>query len=203
MYGVAVHHQRERLPHSELVVVVALFAFATLMTRNGSVAIILLAPVVAYRLTVSFDGVQSGPKVPRAFLPLTLVLTIVSGVAAYAQEEPVPPNLPRGIAQWIESRPGVSHVLPAYNVSGFIRAFGGDGARVAIDGRTDRYGAERIEDQFDFQEGLPGWENYLREQNPDLVVLDRRMPVVQLMQKVAGWNRVMRDGRFVLLEPTK
>lgn len=201
IYLVTVARSKSRVPGNELLVVVALLLFGALLTRNAAVAAVLVAGIVAARVDHTFGHFRAQITVPAVIVPVVSALLLVTAATNYARESAIPERLPIAVADSLAAREGTTRVLSAYGLSGFLRQFGGDGVRVAIDGRTDRYGAETIGRHFDFQMGLPGWEKYLQSTDPDVIVLGEDMPVVQLLVQSGDWTISDQDGSVVVLEP--
>ena len=115
------------------------------------------------------------------------------------RSRPTPEQLPARIAQ---SSRGSGHtdlrVLGPYNLSGYLREFGGDRVRLAIDGRADRYGDARIRRHNDLMSARGDWEAEISRLRPDVVVVDRTSPLRELLL-LDGWRQDIRDGDFVLL----
>ncbi len=144
-------------------------------------------------------GAHVGPA--PSFDPVsraTLAAVVALGML-YAAQPPTPEQLPARIAQ---SSRGSRHtdlrVLSPYNLSGYLREFGGDRVRLAIDGRADRYGDARIRRHNDLMSARGDWEAEISRLRPDVVVVDRTSPLRDLLL-LDGWRQDIRDGDFVLL----
>ena len=97
------------------------------------------------------------------------------------------------------SSPGAQRVLNDYNVAGLVLYFAGDDDRVAIDGRTDRYGARYIEEYIGMK-GLEGdVETLLDELRPTSALLKSDSPLAHVLVAEQSWTEVGREGKWVLL----
>lgn len=191
---------RGRSPSTtELVAVVALAAFGFAAYRNTGVASVLLLPVIASRLLELSGHVKSRLELPRILLLSSAVVTVGLLGLLYSRQDVVPDGSPNRIASAL-SRMGDVRVLAPYNQAGYIREFGGDGVRVAIDGRADRYGEKQIGIHLALMDGQEDWRAALADANPDVVVLDTRRALDDLLIE-NGWTVTVRDGDFALLEP--
>jgi hypothetical protein len=192
------------IPRGELLVVVALLVFTWLAWRNLTPGMALLAPLAAHRLVLGFPGV--GRPEPRWSVPLGIAsasaLTVLAlGVVAVAD------HLPRGeqpleLVSRIAQLPPGQRVLNDYNVAGAVLFFGGDGVQVAIDGRTDRYGAQYIEDYTGMLALRGDWEALLDRLDPTAALLHEDAALGHVLRSDRGWQQVGEvENGFVLLVP--
>lgn len=178
--------------------VVVLFGF--LAYRNAVVASVLLLPLSANLLTRQLHFVRTTLSVPRALMLGVGGLALLWTAAIYVGQPAVPEHAPARIAEALRAYPSV-RVLAPYNSSGYLREFGGDGVRLAIDGRADRYGGERIRDHLALMDARGPWRRQFTALDPDVVVVERRSPLRELLIQ-DGWAVAVRDRSLVLLTPT-
>ena len=107
---------------------------------------------------------------------------------------------PQRIAAHLAAEDRPLHVAADFDVSGFVRERGGDDVRVAVDGRTDRYGATALNSFDDMMSGRQGWQRTFEALDPDAVVVLQRSALRQLLVG-RGWTVVLLDGQYALLEP--
>ncbi len=69
---------------------------------------------------------------------------------------------------------------------------------MAIDGRTDRYGAERIKAYGDMLHMRGDWRELFDELRPNYALPLETSPLVEELRR-QGWREELRDGDFVLL----
>lgn len=185
-------------PRSEVLIVLAVSVLGLSAFRFAVPASVLLAPLAARRLEGCVPALRrSAVTVPRA-VPIALAL-VIGMVAAgkYAEQRPVSADFPQRIAAYLQRLDRPVRVMPAYNVSGFVREFGGDDVRVAIDGRTDRYGDDVIRRYNSAMRGERSWRRVVASYDPDYLVVDRAAPLASLLP-AAGWQQVGRDHGYVL-----
>jgi hypothetical protein len=192
---------RVRVERRALVFAVVVTAFGLMAFRNAVVASVLLAPLVAAALTAALPSVRTTATVPRPLLLATAMAAVVSLGFVYAAQPATPEYLPTRIAAHLKAENTDLRVVSPYNLSGFLREFGGDRVRLAIDGRADRYGNTTIRRHNSLLDGKAGWERRLARLKPDVVVVRRSSALRQLLLG-SGWRRVVVDGDYVLLEPT-
>jgi hypothetical protein len=75
---------------------------------------------------------------------------------------------------------------------------------VALDGRYETvYSTKVANDYFEFCDGGPRWRQFLHDYPPDLILMDRKMAVVALIQKDPHWRQVYADANCVLFQADK
>ncbi len=184
-----------------MVFAVVVTVFGLMAFRNAVVASLLLTPLVAAALAAALPSVRTSATVPRAFLVGAALVSVVTLGFVYAGQPSTPENRPARIATHLRAEHPDARVLSPYNVSGFLREFGGDRVRLAIDGRADRYGNAAIKRHIGLLQGEAGWQRRLSRLDPTVVVVQRTSALRQLLLD-SGWQRVVVDGEYVLLEPT-
>jgi hypothetical protein len=108
-------------------------------------------------------------------------------------------EFPVQLAQAVGDLPGPQRVLNDYNVAGLVLYLAGRDDRVAIDGRTDRYGARYIEDYIGMKALREGWEAMLEDLDPTAALLERDSALAHVLVIEQGWSEVGREGSWVLL----
>lgn len=196
---VAMWARRSPAP-AELWYSLAVTAFGLLAVRNAVFASLLLLPPLLVALRRAPARSRSTARMARPLVAAVVGLALLAGAATYLRIEPVSDAQPYDIAAALRAADRPLRVVNDYNVSGVLREFGGDRVRLAIDGRSDRYGSGRIDRYGRMLEGQAGWRPRLATLRPDAVVVDRRSALVELLRD-DGWTRVMRDGEMALLVP--
>lgn len=70
---------------------------------------------------------------------------------------------------------------------------------VALDGRYETvYSPEIAENYFDFYYARPGWRQFLSKYPPDLILMDTRMKIVELLRQEPHWRQVYADEKSAL-----
>lgn len=185
------------VPATELVVVLALGTFGLLAIRNAGPVSILLAPIVVRRLRAWRSG-ASTLTLPVA--PVAALLSVaLLAVGASFFTHPALDDQPTRIADYLAAAPAGSRVLNDYNSSGYLIYRDGGHVLLSIDGRADRYGAKEIGRYQRAVQGDPSWREYVHDLRPDYAVVDEHSALVQLLQAVDGWQRVLTDRHLVLL----
>lgn len=201
---------RTRPSRSEILYPAVLAAMGLAAWRNVPVAVLMLAPLLAYRLDAALR--PSGPRqVPEALAkvakPAAVVVAVaglvLAGFAAAASTPLSPTNQPVQLVEKIAARPGITRVLNGYNVSGLLlwgtRPEAARGVvQVGIDGRADRYGSVAIERYVDMENGKNGWEETVRELAPDVALLPEDDVLASNLRAV-GWRIDGSEAGYVLL----
>lgn len=186
------------VPIRQVAYVAAVSAFGMLAFRNVTVSTLLLVPVLVTTVAGIAPRVISTVTLPRrVVLPLS-ALVVLLGTSTYLREPIVPEHFPAEIATRLAASPTPIRVMNDYNISGFLREFGGENARLAIDGRADRYGAKTILTYGDMTSGFRGWKQRFDRYDPDVVVINKDSPLRELLVD-RGWTVELVDSGIVLL----
>lgn len=191
------------VPWSEVVYVVGLTGFALLAVRNVPVSAVLLAPVIAARLSETFPWGDAFDSRREASIGKAVALALCStGLLSFAWHaatiELLPDTVPVELVQAISRLDGEPRVLNDYDVGGAILFWGGTSARVAIDGRADRYGAEFTQRHLDLLALRGDWQQTLARYDADVALLEKDMPLVDELRH-RGWRVHGEDRHRVLL----
>ena len=203
---------RVRPARSEILYVATLAIMAASASRNICPAVLMLAPVLAWRLSIAFAGPRSRP-VPAGLATIAKPAALVvaaAGVAlagmAVALSVPIPVgSQPVGLVKQIAANPTFNRVLNNYNISGLVLWFARPDVsksfvQVGIDGRADRYGAAYIDEYLSMQRGKTGWDATVTRLNPNVALLADEDALVPLLQS-RGWQVIGREADYVLLTP--
>lgn len=191
---------RDRLPFHQALYVIAVAAFGMMAFRNVIVSSILLLPPVVEAARSIRPGMKSKILLPRAAVVLAGSFLVLVGTATYLREPVIPPGKPSLIAARLAAKTGPVRVVNDYNVSGYLREFGGEGIRLAIDGRADRWGSGTIREYGEMTEGIRGWRARLESYDPQAVVVHRSSPLREHLN-ADGWLTEVVDQYYVLLVP--
>jgi hypothetical protein len=196
-----------RVPPSEITFVLAFAIFGLLAYRNVAVAAVVLAPLVARRLSdVVGNGVRPTSAREQRLLRSTLVALSLASAAWVAGQlvatDPLDRAAPLRIAEALADGPADLRVLNHYNASGVLVAFGPAGIELGIDGRAERYGQQYIDAYLDvFALSGDDWPDFLAEFAPQAAVAEADQAIVHHLRDDLGWRVVMTDGDWLLLEP--
>jgi hypothetical protein len=195
-----------RLPRAEAAAALALLTFSWLAIRNLAPGLVMLAPLTAHRLCAAFPAV--GRREPRWSVPAGIaaaaLLTVagIVNVAARGDDNLPTASQPIALAERIAALPAGQRVLNDYNTAGMVLYFGGASTRVAIDGRTDRYGSGYIGRYRDLLDLRGDWQPLLDELDPTAALLEADSPLAGQLLREWGWQQVgAADSGYILLVP--
>lgn len=192
-----------RVPWFEIVTVLALAGFGFLAIRNVPLALILLAPVAADRLSaVMPQGRSRGVVELRVLTAMTIaVLTLGAVVASlsWSRVDPLADPPPLSLARHL---PAGSLVLSDYSTGGFLAQFGPVGTQVVIDGRADRYEPAFQRAYLDAVYRLVDWQGFLRQTDPDVAALLADTALATQLQS-SGWQLDAEVDGYVVLRPAR
>lgn len=192
------------VPFAELLSSTVIVVFALTAYRNIAPALLLLAPLVSHRLMQAFP-VAATRKEPRwstwGGVGMAAALACVAIPLAIANSDSRERELPVELARAIGERGQPERVLNEYNLAGIVLYFGGADARVAIDGRTDFYGAEYIERYLGLLRLEGDFESELDRLSPTIALLRGDGPMAWFLEEHRGWRVVGTDGDWTLLAP--
>lgn len=203
---------RSRPARSEVLFVVAIAIFGAMAARNIAPAVLLLGPLLAWRLSIAFVGPRPREKsvvltqFARPATGFLLIFGMVIGIVAVAASDPIPPDSrPVRLVEQIAAREQPSRVLNGYNVSGLVLWFARpevsrEEVQVGIDGRADRYGAAYIDEYLAMERAQQGWDETIARLNPNIALLPRSDAVVELLMD-RGWTETGNEADYVLLLP--
>jgi hypothetical protein len=202
---------RPRPPWSQVVVVLGVAAFSLLAWRNVPVAILLLAPLLADRLGSSWPAAAPGTggavrwssmALPDRVALVAVGSAFVVGAALVGRFGEIPRDQPAALALKIAALPAPQRVLNDYNTGGVLLFCGGtDRLRVAVDGRTERHGADYLRRYDDLMNARPGWQALVDELAPTAAVLVRGSALAQALERERQWRLVAATSGYVLLAP--
>ena len=189
---------RQPIPRSEVLWVVVWLAYALVAIRDLAPAALLLAPVVANRFEWTYGDGRAGPRLHPALAAGGAALGLVAIGLGQSFAPPVDPSKPARIAATLRGATHDLRVLDDYNVSGFLILRAGAHAKLAIDGRADRYGADYISRYLAAEQGKD-WRRVVDALRPDVAVLPAELPLVDELLHIRHWRQVQRDGSWILL----
>lgn len=197
--------ERARVPKSEVLALLILLIFSWTAWRNVPPALLIMAPLVADRLGHAFPEVGDRPE-PRWSARLGIVvavsLTLLALITLPGRDHLPRDAYPVGLAAAIAGLAGQQRVLNDYAVAGLVLALS-PGARVGIDGRTDRYGSEYIQRYLDTVRMKGDWRKSLADLDPTSALIEDDSPLAEYLTW-KGWRVVGRESGYVLLvDPSK
>jgi hypothetical protein len=177
--------------------------FALMAIRNVAPALEILGPLVAARLCLAFPTVGRRPE-PRWSAPLGVVaatVMVVAGLLTVPGRAHLPSEeFPVQLAARIGELSSAQRVLNDYNAAGLVLFFAKPTDQVAIDGRTDRYGADYIGSYVALEDVKGEWAALLDRLDPTVALLKADGPLAHVLVAERGWQRLGASGDWVLLQ---
>lgn len=205
---------RRRLDASDFVAL-AVFAYLALLARRNFAPLALVAaPLLSRHLSAAWLAQRrrwlsfrqkrgAGPRVASQNrnwinLPLVALLVFVGFSKAYLVSQPQLVDaynqgaFPVKAAQWIDQNLPPGNLFNEYNWGGYLawrlRAF-----PVFVDGRTDLYDDDLLEEYLHTISGEDGWETVLQRHGADLALLSIKSRLAREMRRSQAWQEVYRD----------
>ncbi|CAB4872048.1 unannotated protein [freshwater metagenome] len=197
--------RKQRLPLSQVLILVLLLIFGMTAYRNILPASILVAPfAVAAMGSTSLLRARPGTVEQRKALAVVSTVFLLASacgvVYVNARVNPLAKTTPLAIAQKLAAIDGPKRVLNNYNASGVLAAFGGSDLKLAIDGRADRDGGDYIKQYLNAESLIGPWKDLVNSVNPNYAVLASDSALAQELLTHQSWTLISRDGEFTLLK---
>lgn len=197
---------REPLGLFELGTFVGSLAMGLAMSRNMTLFAILAAPIVARRL----EGLLPPPAPPRPPSPRLLALhwaLLAGGLACAAASLPRSPawleqveseRLPIAAVDFLAERHPRARLFNDFNWGGYLiyRLF--PGTKVSMDGRTTVYAAQTMRAYMRTHYALSGWERFLAECDPEVVLWPADGPLASVLRTRPEWRVEFEDETAVV-----
>lgn len=184
---------------------VLLFAAMTVLSltagRNIPIAAIVIAPLVAQRLTQALPArFEVGPlnnHLERImFAALAVSGSLLIGVMLARQPDVRKPSIPLRAVEVAAAVPG-THRLFCEDFAWCSWALRHTNMSDFIDGRCDPFPARVWNQYTDVYEVKPRWRSILDRENIDLVLTKRTRPLAQALA-LSGWRKIYTDSTYAL-----
>ena len=145
----------------------------------------------------------SGQRSPINTIILGLALVAVAlkgyyvlgGQAIQAREEAC---LPAKAVDFILKEGLNGNLFNSYNWGGYLIWRLYPSCHVFVDGRTDLYGDEVLEEYLRVAKADEGWEKVLEKHKVGIVIVERELPIVRCLELSGGWRKVYEDSMAVV-----
>ena len=205
----AVGASRRRLALTDFLLVAGFTYMALLAWRNVALYA-LVAPIVITRhaaLVVAALGRSFGfqeakmvdqtrlQKVLNGVILVVLILAVLLKVGAEfplaANQAAFRENMPLDAVAFIKRQAPPGRLFNSYNWGGYL-LWELPEYPVFIDGRTDLYNDEVIDQWLRVVRGDPGWQEVLDRWDVRIILIEPSMPLVNQLEN-AGWQELYRD----------
>lgn len=210
----AVGASRRRMALTDFLLVAGFTYMALLAWRNVAL-FALVAPAVLTRHAApllaalgrrfGFQGASPTPPTRAQTLLNTALLVILILAVLVKVSADFPPaanqqafrrNLPVDAVAFIKEKSPPGRLFNSYNWGGYL-LWELPEYPVFIDGRTDLYNDEVIDQWLQVVRAEPGWQDVLDRWGVRLILLEPGMPVVGQLQ-AAGWQKLYQDQQAVV-----
>ena len=113
-----------------------------------------------------------------------------------------PKRVPAGAVDFIERTTVPSPILSIDKWGGYLTYRLYPRSKVVLDDRHSFFGMEFMQSYLQMLSAGPGWDRFLREHPPALIILPSDAPLAQILGKTAGWHCVYRDGVSIVFAPS-
>ena len=98
--------------------------------------------------------------------------------------------------QWLEVHHPQGNMLSEYNWGGYLAWFARD-YPVFVDGRTDLFGDDIINQWIQVVQANDGWQSVINKWNVKLILVQSDRPIVRLLDE-NGWKQLYKDNQSIL-----
>jgi hypothetical protein len=193
---------RERPSAFELITFLGSLALGLTMIRNMALFAILAAPTVARHFESSLP-LRAAPAFPAA--PAWRALQAIVALGAVALLLSILPHdagwrdkieraaFPVAAADFVAVHDPEAKIFNHFNWGGFLIYRLYPRARVSIDGRGAAYAPETFAAYLKTESLAEGWETFLEDTHPDLIVWPADHPLSAVLRRTSRWRVVFED----------
>jgi hypothetical protein len=121
------------------------------------------------------------------------------GALVYGEKEPGWLVYPKGAVDFLNARGFSGKIWSEATVGGYV-SWHLPKARVFLDGRTDLYPVDVLEDYSAAMAAAPGWEDILDRRDPDLLLLPVNAPLASAAAASEKWRAIYWDPDSIAFE---
>jgi len=192
---------------SELLPLSAFFYFYLVAVRNVAFYSLVAAQILFQHGELAlrrFGALRPlGQKRPINTIILGLALIVVAlrgyyvlgGRTIRACEEA---SLPAKAVDFILKEGLSGNLFNSYNWGGYLIWHLYPNCRVFVDGRTDLYGDEVLEEYLQVVRADKGWEEVLEKHKVEIVIVEKELPIARCLELRGGWRKVYEDSLAVV-----
>lgn len=176
--------------------------------RVSALAMLVMVPILAeyarstpfYQLALERDGARLDQDVPAWLCaPAIILLAIAGWIAVHdtAGQDQARKKLPIEAVEFMRKSDIHGRLLNSPEAGGYvIRHLG---MPVFIDTRLDLFGDTFVFDYLSARNGEPSWQAFMERTRPDVVLIERDLPLHQLLLASGRFQSAYDDGRWAVL----
>ena len=207
------YRSRRRGDPTEIILVLVFLALALLASRNIALFALVAAPVITRHLDELLDDMHldSGsavqlPQRAAKWLNLTvfLLLVVASGLkislslSSQVNQDAIEDEFPVRAVEYLRSVQPTKNLFNTYNWGGYVIWELHPDFLSFVDGRTDLFDDEILDDYLISWRGLPGWEQVFETWDIEIVLLEPWAPLRMRLES-QGWEIDYEDELAVVL----
>jgi hypothetical protein len=197
----------------ELVLVTGFVYLSLIAARNIALFALVAAPVLARHgneaLKPILEGKTLGPQVPKRLArSINMIIFIIMGLTALIKiaiplsdtvnQQAIADQLPVEAVSVLREQPSRGHLFNSYNWGGYVLWELHPEYLSFVDGRTDLFDDEILNDYLVAWAAKPGWEDVIDRWDIQVTLLEPTAPLVRALESV-GWERYFADNQAVIL----
>lgn len=205
---------RQAVPWADLLGVVGFIALGLIAMRNITAAAVVIAPALGHAMRASAPPAvplslanrssPSSPDLNRLLFGGLVLLFAVFATRPYLSGNPIDVrSYPVAAASFIHGQGLMQpphHVVEQDIVGGYLILVYGRHAQVFVDDRYDMYPLSVSRAYETLLRGYPGSLDVLNRLSADVVLWDRRQPLVATLDASGRWHHSYEDTRWVVLQ---
>jgi hypothetical protein len=207
------YESRRRGDPTEIILVLVFLALALLASRNIALFALVAAPVITRHLDALLDEMHldtgSAAQLPKRTtkwlnLAVFLLLIVASGLkissalSSQVNQDALEEKIPVRAVEYLRSVQPKRNLFNTYNWGGYVIWELHPGFLSFVDGRTDLFDDEILEEYLISWQGLPGWERVFETWDIEIVLLEPWAPL-RIRLESQGWEIDYEDELAVVL----
>ena len=110
-----------------------------------------------------------------------------------------PDQFPVHAADWLAANPQTGNMFNEFTWGGYLLYRFWPEQRVFIDGQTDFYGAELVNEYLTTLRVQNGWQDILQKYDISWAIIPTNFPLVATLQDKLGWQIIYQDNTATIL----
>ena len=208
---------RRRIDLTDLAIISASTYLGLVAARNIPLAALLAPPIIMRHAAsgladlrasrpLAADGAQAGGGWPILNWALLLValagglLKVTAEASAASSQRAVDQLAPVRAVDYLQTSAPPGPIFNTYQWGGYLTWRLYPDYPVFVDGRTDLYDDDLLQEYLDAVQGLPGYLELLDRYNLNLVLVETRSMLDQRMRREPDWRLLYADNQAVLYQ---